>query len=267
MVLPAGTALPSLPHFIVILAGALAIGALLRRERPAVTQPVVLALVPWMVAGASLHVLYQVGAVPPPLAPFFGTPAVYVSTAVVAGATWLLARRFAASPELRLAVVGSGLAIAAVAFAIVVGGVVRLAVPLAALVVGVALGVVVWRALLNLRPEATAASGLVGLLVLVGHAVDGVATTAGVDLLGFGERSPASRAIMDVAAALPTAEVLGVGWLFVLVKLAVAAAVVVLFSEYVRDEPTQGYSLLGLIAAVGLGPGAHNVLLFVVVAG
>ena len=267
MVLPEGTAAPPLPHLLVILAGVVAVGGLLWRERPAVTEAVVLALAPWMVAGASLHVLYQVGAVSPLVAPFLGTPAVYVSTAVVAGATWLLARRYAASPELRLAVVGSGLAITAVAFTLVVGGVVRLVVPLGALVAGVGLGALLWRALLWLRPAETAASGFVGPLVLVGHAVDGVATAAGVDLLGFGERSPASRAVMDVAGSLPTAELLGVGWLFVLVKLAVAAAVVVLFAEYVREEPSQGYSLLGLIAAVGLGPGVHNVLLFVVAVG
>lgn len=266
MVLPEGTTLPPLPHLVAILAGAAVVGALLRRERPAVTEAVVLALAPWMVAGASLHVLYQVGAVPAVVAPFLGTPAVYASTAVLAGATWLLARRYAAAPALRLAVVGSGLAIAAVALALAVGGVVRLAVPLGALVVGAALGAAAWRGLRWLRPEAMAASGLVGLLVLVGHAVDGVATAAGVDLLGFGERTPAARIVMDVAGSLPTAELLGVGWLFVVVKLAVAAAVVVLFADYVREAPSTGYALLGLVAAVGLGPGLHNVLLFVVAA-
>ena len=100
--------------------------------------------------------------------------------------------------------------------------------------------------------------------MIVSHALDGVSTAAGVDLLGFGERTPASRAIMEVAAALPTADLLGVGWLFVLVKVVVASAVVVLFAEYVREDPTPGYSLLGLIAAVGLGPASHNLLLYAV---
>ena len=283
MVLPAGTSLPPLPHLLVLLAGVGAVGWLLRRERPAVTGSVVLALAPWMVVGAALHVLYQVGTLPGPVAPFFGTPAVYVTTAVVAGAVWLAAGalggdeasgrvggdeasgRIAGGRAARvLGGAGLVLALAAVALTLAVGGVVRVAVPLGALLAGVALGVGVWLVLGRLRPDDVETVGSVGLLVLCAHALDGVSTAAGVDVLGFGERSPASRAIMDVAAALPTAELLGVGWLFVLVKLAIAAAVVVLFADYVREEPAQGNALLGLIAAVGLGPGTHNLLLYAV---
>lgn len=33
-------------------------------------------------------------------------------------------------------------------------------------------------------------------------------------------------------------------------------------ADYVREEPTEGYLLLGLVAAVGLGPGVHNLVLF-----
>jgi len=267
MVLPAGSELPPLPYLLVLVAGAAVVGWLLRRERPAVTEDVVLALAPWMVVGAALHVLDQIGAAPAAVAPFLGTPAVYLSTAVLAGAVWLLTRRFVDAPAFRLGVVGSGLAMATVAFTLVVGGVDRVAVPLGALVVGLGLGAGTWWALGRLRPDDVAASGYVGLLVIVAHALDGVSTAAGVDLLGFGERTPAARVIMEAAAALPTAEVLGVGWLFVLVKVGVAAAVVVLFADYVREEPTPGYALLGLIAAVGLGPGAHNLLLYAVAGG
>ena len=249
MVLPAGTSVPPLPYLLVLLGGAAAVGWFQRRERPAVTADVV---------------LYQIGAAPTAVAPFLGTPAVYVSTAIVAGAVWLLALRSSDAPAFRLGVVGSGLLLVAVGFTLAVGGVERVAVPLGALVVGVALGVGAWLAVGRLRPDDVAATGYVGLLVVVAHALDGVSTAAGVDLLGFGERTPASRAIMEVAAALPTADLLGVGWLFVLVKVAVAAGVVVLFAEYVREDPTPGYALLGLIAAVGLGPASHNLLLYAV---
>ena len=70
--------------------------------------------------------------------------------------------------------------------------------------------------------------------------------------------------ILHAAETLPTAELLGVGWLFVVVKIVVASIVVVLFREYVADEPAEGYTLLGFIAAVGLGPGVHNLLLFAI---
>jgi len=89
----------------------------------------------------------------------------------------------------------------------------------------------------------------------------------GVDVLGFGERTPASRLIIEFADRLPTAEALGSGWLFVVVKLVLVGGVVVLFADYIEDEPTEGYLLLGFIAAVGLGPGVHNLLLFAVTGG
>jgi uncharacterized membrane protein len=102
--------------------------------------------------------------------------------------------------------------------------------------------------------------------VLFGHGLDGVSTAIGVDILGFGERTPASRVILDIAAELPTADTLGVGWLFLVVKLGVAAAVVALFVELVEEDPRQGYLLLALVAALGLGPGVHNLLLYAVAA-
>ena len=102
------------------------------------------------------------------------------------------------------------------------------------------------------------------MLATFGHALDAVSTAVGVDVLGFGERSPLSQHIMDAAAALPTADAVGVGWLFVLVKLAVVAGVVALFAEYVEEDPAEGYLLLGFVAAVGLGPGVHNLFLFTV---
>ena len=108
------------------------------------------------------------------------------------------------------------------------------------------------------------AAGGVGALAVVAHALDGVSTAVGVDVLGFGERTPLSRVIIETAAALPTAEVLGAGWLFVVVKLAVACVVVVLLADLVEEDPREGSLLLGFVAAVGLGPGAHNLLLFAI---
>jgi len=264
MVLPAGTTVPPLPHLLVLAAGAAVVGWQLRRRQPRFSGAVVLALAPWMVVGAALHVGYQLGLVPAPVAPLFGSPAVYLTTAVVAGGTWLAADAATATPERALGGAGTGLLVLSVSAVLGVGGIQRLAVPLVGLVLGVALGAGTWVGLGRLRPTDVATTGRVGLLVLVAHGLDGASTALGVDVLGFGERTPASRAIMELAAALPTAEVIGVGWLFVLVKLAVAAAVVVLFADFVREDPGPGYALLGLIAAVGLGPGTHNLLLYVV---
>lgn len=264
MVLPAGSAVPPLPHLLVLVAAAAAVGGLLWRQRPAVGEPVVLALAPWMVVGAALHVGYQVGLVPGAVAPLFGSPAVYLTTAIVAGATWVVASAATHTPARTLAAVGVALLVATIVAVLTLGGVERVVVPVGGLALGLALGGATWIGLRRVRPADVTTTGRVGVLVLVAHGLDGASTALGVDVLGFGERTPASRAIMDFAATLPTAEVVGVGWLFVLVKLAVAGAVVVLFADYVREDPGPGYALLGLIAAVGLGPGAHNLLLYAV---
>jgi len=130
-------------------------------------------------------------------------------------------------------------------------------------VLGVGLGAVVWTGLKRVRPEVRV-TGTAGALAVVAHSVDGVSTAIGIDVLGATERTPLSRAIIEFGALLPTADLLGAAWLFVVVKAVLACFVVTVMVEYVRDEPAEGRLLLALVAAVGLGPGAHNLLLFTI---
>ncbi|NHN59931.1 MULTISPECIES: DUF63 family protein [Halorussus] len=266
MVLPEGFALPPLPYLVGLLAAVGLVGAALVRTDPAVSDRTVLALAPWVVVGSSLHVLFVLGWVPAAVEPLLGTPAVYFSTFAVAGVVWLAAMGSGAAPERPLAAAGTLAALAAVGYALARGAPdgLRLFWPLVGLVVATVLAAALWAATRRTYPGVTAATGAVGALALFGHALDAVSTAVGVDLLGFGERTPISRAVLDLAASLPTAETLGVGWLFVLVKLVIAEVVVVLFADFVREDPRQGFLLLGAVAAVGLGPGAHNLILFVV---
>jgi uncharacterized membrane protein len=266
MVLPEGFALPPLPYLVGLLAAVTLVGGTLYRTEPDVSDRTVLALAPWVVVGASLHVLFVLEWVPAVVAPLLGTPAVYLTTFVVAGVVWLAAIRAETDPERPLVAVGTVLALAVVGYALARGatGGLRLFWPGVGLLVAVAVAGALWAATRWTYPGVAATTGAVGALALFGHSVDAVSTAVGVDLLGFGERTPVSRAVLDVAASLPTADLLGVGWLFVLVKLAIAELVVVLFADFVREDPTEGYLLLGLVAAVGLGPGVHNLLLFVV---
>jgi uncharacterized membrane protein len=103
---------------------------------------------------------------------------------------------------------------------------------------------------------------MVGAIVLFAHLLDGISTAVGVDVLGTGERSLVPARIIEFARGLPTEPFIGAGWLFVVVKLFVAAFVVVAFADYVREEPERGTLLLAGIAAVGLGPATNNLLLF-----
>ncbi|EMA59072.1 DUF63 family protein [Halorubrum lipolyticum] len=263
---PEGTTLPPVPYLLVVLLATAGVVAALRRRRPRVTGRRVLALAPWMALGSAAHVLYVVGALPPLLAPFAGSPTVYLTVGSLAGAAWLTAdavrpdrvpAALAASGALCLvpvvaAAVSTGLSPAGARWSTIA---LALTLPIAG---------VVWVGLTRLRPE-TAVTGGVGALAVFGHALDGVSTAVGTTHLGFGERTPVSRILLefDWISSVP---VLGEGWVFLLVKLAVASAVVWLFAEYVRETPAEGFLLLGFVAAVGLGPAAHNLLLFAVAA-
>ncbi|MDV7348789.1 DUF63 family protein [Halorubrum distributum] len=264
--LPAGTTLPPLPHLLVVLLATGAVVAALRRRRPRVTARRVLALAPWMALGSAAHVLYVVDALPPSLAPFAGSPTVYLTVGTLAGAAWLAAD--AARPDrvaATLAAAGVLLLVPVVAVAVATGlSPIGARWSAVALALAIPIAAAAWVGLTRFRPEA-AVTGSVGALAVFGHALDGVSTAVGTTQLGFGERTPLSRILLEIGG-LPSLPVIGEGGLFLLVKLAVASAVVWLFAAYVREEPAEGYLLLGFVAAMGLGPAAHNLLLFSVAA-
>ena len=284
--LPEGTTLPSLPYLVVTLLAGGAVVVALHRRRPEVTKVHVLALVPWIALGAALHVLYVVDALPTLFSPFGGSPTVYLVVATLAGAVWTVAdaagtaRVRAVGTDdptaddslldrervpLLIAIAGTVLLVPVVAAALA-GGVSDTGGrwSLVALVATLPVTAVVWLGLTRASPEA-AVTGGVGVLAVFGHALDGVSTAVGVTQLGFGERTPLSRVILELGG-IPPVPLLGEGWVFLLVKLAVASVVVHVFAPYVREKPGEGSLLLGFVAAVGLGPAVHNLILFTVVA-
>lgn len=263
--LPEGFALPPLPYLVVLVVGALGVGAVLYRRRPPVTARHVLATTPWIVAGAAAHVSFVTGWAPEVVRPLLGTPAVYVSVGILAGAVWLVSLDRADVPRTLASV---GVVPASVAVAVVVANGVATggfapAIPVLGLVAGGSLGLIVARVVRSVSDD-VAVAGRAATLAVVAHGIDGVTTAVGVDLLGFGERTPLSRAVIEFAASLPVADVIGAGWLFVLVKLVVAGVAVAAIAPAARETPREGYGLLTVVAAVGLGPGVHNALLFAV---
>ncbi|WP_254535450.1 DUF63 family protein [Halomarina litorea] len=267
-VLPEGFALPPLPYLLIVLGAAgLAVLALVLAD-PSVTEVTVVAFAPWMVAGATLYALNQVGVVVDVLAPLFGSPTVYVTTFSLMGFLWGVASLVGRDPRFSTVVLllgGIGLMSSVLGLALVVGlsrPPFRVLWPAIGFAVAVALTGVAWMVLGALRPRATSITGMAGLLAVFGHTLDGVSTAVGVDVLHFGEQTPLSAAIIEVGASLPTAPYLGTVWLFVLVKVALAMGVVVLMADYVEEAPREGFLLLAGVAAVGLGPGAHNLVLF-----
>ena len=265
--------LPPWPFAVVLVVILGMVIALLWALDPVVDDRTVLALSPWIVTGGVMHVLYQQGAFPETVAPLFGTLFVYVTVSSVAGLVWIGS---VLSAQMRshgvayrpLGVIGTGVAVTFIVLSVYTaigeGVTIRPFFSAIALVVAALVAAVVWIAISLKFTEAAAATGAAGALVVFSHAVDGVSTAIGYDLLGVTERTPLSRVILEAGESLPTAEFVGAGWLFVLVKLALAAGIVVLFREWAREDPRQARLVLLLLAAVGLGPGFHNLLLFAV---
>jgi uncharacterized membrane protein len=268
--LPSGFTLPPTPHLVALAVGLAATGVALYRRRPRVTARVVAAFAPWMVVGATLYALAQARALPGSVRPLFQAPAVYATTFVVAGLLWAATADYPDTrwglPSTPGVLAASGLAVGGslLAYALVVAlgrGTLSLFWPALGLVIALGVAVALWAALRDRLDVAV--TGAPGWLVLFGHALDGVSTAVGSHL-GYGEQTPLSRLVIEFAAGLPTASVLGAGWLFVLVKLALAVFVLWVLADYVRDEPGEGMLMLGVVAAVGLGPGAHNLVLFAI---
>lgn len=266
--LPSGFTLPPFSYLLVVLVGVATVGGLLYRRDPRVTPRVVAGFAPWMVAGASSYALYQVDALPPVVRPLLGNPLVYVTTFVPAGATWLAVADYPADrwrlPSVPGALAAAGVAVAGSVLAAagtvaLARGTLTLGWPAAGLVLSTVLAGATWVAIRDRL--AVASTGAPGVLLLFGHVLDGVSTAVGSHL-GFGEQTPLSAFVIDLGARLPLAAYLGEAWLFVVVKLLLAVVVLRLLADYVREEPEEGSLLLGAVAAVGLGPGAHNLVLF-----
>jgi len=273
MVLPSGFALPPLVYLGALLAAALVLGALLLSLNPPITQRTAIALAPWLAVGGALHAFYQLEAFSEPFAPLFGAPAVYLTTFVFTVAVWtavaavaIIAGRRAFTARY-LGITGAGVLTVLLTLAIWQGiglGTLAPVWPAIALLAAIGLTALVSLAISLWRTPTFLRIRLVGPLVIFAHALDGTSTAVGADVIGVAERSPLPRAIMDFAGELPTASFLGVGWLFLLVKIVLATAIVIAFNEYVDEDPVQANLVLVLVAAVGLGPAANNIVLFLV---
>lgn len=270
MVLPEGFTVPPWRLLVPLVVALVGVGALIWRTDPPVTDRTVLAFAPWMMFGSTLYVLYQLDAYPDSIAVLFSAPSVYAVTAVFAGTVWLIgiyAVGHRSTTERLVGIVGTVLLGTFVTITIVLrweGSSFEPFWPVAAVVLTGIVTAIAWIALMHWFPDIAAVTGATGALVVFGHTLDGISTAIGYDVLGAGESVPLSRLLLEAGDALPLAAYLGGGWLFVLVKVTLALAIVGLFAEYTEESPQEARAILTVIAAVGLGPGTHNVLLFLV---
>lgn len=273
-------AIPPLIHSAVLLVSSAIVVVLLFAMRPPVNQRTVLSFVPWIVSGGILHVFYQLGNIfqveiyPPAFEPFFAAPAVYLTTFVAMGLVWTVSTMIVPSSKLGkkvpqyLGAIGVGITIPLIGLVFWQGldpevSPMEPVWPIFGLIISMVLTAIVYFAIGAWRTYIVARAKYVGALVIFAHMFDAVTTTIGIDVLGAGERSAVPRAILDFAADLPTADLLGAGWLFILLKTVLASAIVIYFASDLAEHESQTNLLFAFIMALGLGPGVHNFFLFV----
>jgi len=120
-------------------------------------------------------------------------------------------------------------------------------------------------------PGVLAGTGVAGVLVVFGHAVDGASNVLGLDFgkeLGLAydlyPKHPVNRLVVDLTSQfLPhwVTRWTGNAWPFLLLKLVAATVVVSLFDRRMYEEnPRYVVLLLIAVLAVGLGPGTRDML-------
>ncbi|MBX0323492.1 DUF63 family protein [Halomicroarcula sp. F13] len=128
-----------------------------------------------------------------------------------------------------------------------------------------------YRAFESFAPEVNDGTGYIGLVVIWGHAIDGVANVVLADWLDvlnvpltYYPKHPANAFIIATTEALQPAGLtaaIGTSWPFLVVKLVVASLVVWLFNdEFLDESPRYALLLLVAVTAVGLGPGTRDML-------
>ncbi len=120
------------------------------------------------------------------------------------------------------------------------------------------------------RPSIHAGTGYMGLVVVWAHSLDGVANVIASDwtsLFGVGEytaKHVVNRLIIDLTNAVqpaPVTAAVGDSWPFLVVKVAVAVAILAIFDEqFIEESPRYAVMLLVAIVAVGLGPGTRDMV-------
>ncbi|MCT9097292.1 DUF63 family protein [Haloarchaeobius sp. HME9146] len=125
---------------------------------------------------------------------------------------------------------------------------------------------VVWYLIETFKPGINRGTGLMGVVILWAHSIDGVANVVGLDWMTFltGQanlvgKHPVNRFIVDISGGILPAYL--DAFPFLIVKLVAATFVIYVFDDVVfEDSPRFTVMLLVAIVAVGLGPGTRDML-------
>ena len=288
---PGYTLVSEVGYVLVLLLALIGVYFLLRRLNIGDSRSLFYALFPFMLFGGALRTVEDAGiaALAAGSEPLIGFPVsaliispfiyvtVFVMTLAAVGVGVTLERRGVVDAyEYPVAAIGTLLVAGSVGYltslAVTTTYVSLRPQVLAVVVIGATLSAVAtWLLIERFAPAINAGTGLMGLVLLWGHSIDGVANVVGLDwmpALGAGPnlvpKHPVNAAVVDITGAVLPASVLAVTgdtWPFLLLKLAAATFVIWVFEPDLLEESPR-YSILLLIAvlAVGLGPGTRDVL-------
>ncbi|WP_435362269.1 DUF63 family protein [Haloarchaeobius sp. DFWS5] len=254
-------------HTLTLVLAVARVFVLMRAKELRVTEDLVLAFFPWVAVAAALLVFGEVVVLPEVVLPFLDSPLAYLTAFVIGAELWLfVSTSEKSSREVAEAVaIGGVLCLAPITGATLAlsGREVHPLWSLVAVLVAVSFSILLWAYIDEYHPGVTGSSGLLGLAVVFGHLLDASTTVIGIDIFGLAEQTPLSREIMEFAATLPTAPVLGQAWLFLVVKVVIAMAIVYVFSHSITDARHRAI-VLGIAATAGLGPALHNLFLYAI---
>jgi len=289
---PGYTAVSTLGYMIILVFMLSGVYLLIRRLDLDPLPEFFFALVPFMLFGGALRVVedsfvaaqdagfepaIEFPASAALISPFIYFTVFFVTIAALAVAKYLERAGYTDSYQYPLGAIGAGVFLATAGYlaSLSVTTEYVLSFPLVVVVtvgLATALAVVLYYAIGAYRPHWHSGTGAMGLVVIWGHGIDGVANVLASDWTGafgipgegYSAKHVVNRIIIDVTNAVQPAwltDVVGDSWTFLLVKLVVAVGIVAVFDEqFIDDSPRYAVMLLVAIVAVGLGPGTRDMI-------
>lgn len=288
---PGYTTISTISYALVLIFAIAGVVLLMQRMEIGTDQSLFFALIPFVFLGGILRVVEDANAVlfretgemliGLPWAGLIISPLIYFFVFLLAATSLLACLWLDARGALRRyepAFAGIGMVAVLTTFGIIgyflVGTEIMSVAPLAAVIpLGGATLItgVVWWLTQRFWPEVNAGTGLMGAVIVWGHAVDGVANVLSLDWAAeiglartYEPKHVVNDAIQEVTASLQpgwVTDAIGAAWPFLPVKVLVAVVVVWVFNDEVFEE-SPNFSMLMLVAilAVGLGPGTRDFL-------
>jgi uncharacterized membrane protein len=288
---PGYTTVSTVSYAVVLVFMLIGVLLLLRRLDVEMSPRFYFALFPFMLLGGALRVVEDVNAtfvrenlgtlIPYPPVALIISPFIYfsmfaITLAALVGSIYLARRGVVDEWEPLLGTFGAAALAVTVGFLLYVSATSEVvgfypSVAVITLTLATAIAAAFWWASERFAPYINEGTGRMGVLVVWGHAVDGVANVLSLDWTGaLGlPRSYTSKHVINAATVRVTeavqpawlSETVGTAWPFLLLKVGAAVAVVWVFDREIFEEsPQYAYVLLIAVLAVGLGPGTRDFL-------